>query len=88
MHVAAGLYRAYVRILRAVAEGVLRLVPSPRGNDGLTANERRLYALKYAVTAGTLPTPSPERVEHLHRLADKAPARTWRRSVTASKTAC
>lgn len=88
MQLLAACYRAYMSAMRGAVETVLRFVPSPRGNDGLTANERRIYALKYQVTAGALPAPSPERVQRLHALAGNGTPRVWRRPVSLDKTAC
>lgn len=81
------MYRTFLALLRAAVDSVLRYARSRRGNDGLTANERRLYALRYRTTVGHLPPPSDERYMRLNELADKAHGRTWTRSAPTSKSA-
>lgn len=69
-----------VRAVRHLTEAFLRYVPSRHGNDGLTANERRLHALRYQATVGYLPPHTPERIDRLDALAEKCAPRVWHRS--------
>jgi hypothetical protein len=70
-------------LLRSFLRMLLNPLHYLRGNDGLTATERRYYTLRYNAGPGYLPPPDRDRVDRLYELANKVPGRTWHRASSA-----
>lgn len=73
--------RTLHEFVNAAVELLLRYVPSRRGNDGLSALERRLHVLQYSTTVGYRPPSTTDHLQRLDILADKSPGPAWRRPV-------